>query len=385
VRSRADAVVVGGGVHGCAVAYHLAALGMRDVVVVEREYLASGGTGRSAAGIRHQFGTEVNIRLAAASVRMMERLADDLGYAHGIELMQKGYLMLAYTPGQLEQYAANIELQRRIDPENRTVLLSPDEIGQLNPHLNLEGLTGGSFNPRDGHASPWHVTQAFAEAAMRLGVEVERFTEVVGIDVAQGRVARVRTTRGDIETPVVVNCAGSYGGVVSEMVGVTTPLVPQRHQILVTEPVEPICPHMVISFQHGTYFKQTPHGGLLMGYGDPEHEVTGFDQDATWQFLEEVARRTVFHIPVVANARVVRQWAGLYDMTPDSQAVVGPVPGVEGFYMDVGWSGHGFQLGPIIGSVLAQMITGSTPCIDVGDLRYGRFVEDDLCPEPACV
>jgi sarcosine oxidase subunit beta len=169
------------------------------------------------------------------------------------------------------------------------------------------------------------------------------------------------------------------------MVGLDTPLVPQRHQILVTEPVEPICPMMVISFQHGTYFKQTPNGSLLMGYGDPDHEVIGLDQDATWEFLDEVARKITFHMPVLAQARVVRQWAGLYDMTPDSQAILGSTPEVEGYFMDIGWSGHGFQLGPIVGRVMAEMVVGDEPCVDVSDMRFARFAEGDLCPEPVCV
>jgi len=385
MRSTADAVVIGGGIHGCSVAYHLAARGMRTVVLLEREYLAAGGTGRSAAGIRHQFGTEVNVRLARASLRMMEALTEELQYGRSIDLMQKGYLMLAYTETQLEQFCWNTGLQCSMDPENLTVILTPDEIHELNPYLNLEGVLGASFNPRDGHVNPWHVTQAYAEAGMRAGVEINRFTEAVGIILDAGRVSGVRTSRGDIATPIVVDCAGPRGHLVAAMAGLDVPLVPQRHQILVTEPVEEICPMMVLSFTHGTYFKQTPHGSLLMGYGDPEHEVIGLEQDGTWDFLEEVARRVTFHLPVAAQARVVRQWAGLYDMTPDSQAILGGTPQVEGFYLDVGWSGHGLMLGPIVGKVLSEIIVGEPPSIDVSAIRPERFAEGDLCPEPACV
>jgi sarcosine oxidase, subunit beta len=184
---------------------------------------------------------------------------------------------------------------------------------------------------------------------------------------------------------VVVNCAGPWGGVVSSWVGVDVPLVPERHQILVTEPVEEIVPMMVISYTHGTYFKQTPHGSILMGYGDPQGEVKALNQDSTWQFMEVLARKMVFHLPALARANVVRQWAGLYDMTPDSQAILGAADGLGGYFMDIGWSGHGFQLGPIVGRVLAQMITGRVPDIDVRSFRYGRFAEGDLVPEPACV
>ena len=381
----ADAVVIGGGIHGCSVAYHLAKKGLGHVVLLEKDYLAACGTGRSAAGIRHQFGTEVNVRLSAASVKMMEQLTEELDYPHGIDLLQKGYLMLAFNPSELELFTRNVALQHHIHADCESVILTPEEIHELLPALNTDGVLGGSFNPRDGHANPWHTTQAYADAARRLGAEVLTRTEVTGIRLEHDRVIGVDTTQGEIFSDCVVNCAGPFGAVVGAMVGLDIPLVPQRHQILVTEPVGEVVPMMVISYTHGTYFKQTPHGSILMGYGDPEHEVIGLEQEASWQFLCEVARKITYHMPVLKQVRVVRQWPGLYDMTPDSQAILGPVPEVQGFYLDVGWSGHGFQLGPIVGKVLSEIITGEEPSINVDVMRYARFAENDLCPEPACV
>jgi sarcosine oxidase, subunit beta len=385
MRRYADAVVIGGGIHGCSVAYHLAQKGMREVVLLEKDYLAACGTGRSAAGIRHQFGTEVNIRLSAASVRMMETLTEELSYPHSIDLLQKGYLMLAYTPAELELFTRNVALQHQIHADCETVIMTPAQIGELNSHLNLEGVLGGSFNPRDGHANPWHTTQAYADAARRLGAEINTYTEVTGIRLQGDRVIGVDTTKGEVFTDTVVNCAGPFGAVVGAMAGLDIPLVPQRHQILVTEPVGEVVPMMVISYTHGTYFKQTPHGSILMGYGDPEHELIGLEQESSWQFLVEVARKITYHMPILKQVRVVRQWPGLYDMTPDSQAILGPVPDVAGLYLDVGWSGHGFQLGPIVGKVLAEIIVGEEPTVNVDAMRYTRFAENDLCPEPACV
>ena len=381
----ADAVVIGGGIHGCSVAYHLAKRGLGRVVLLEKDYLAACGTGRSAAGIRHQFGTEVNIRLSAASVKMMERLTEELDYPHSIDLMQKGYLMLAFNSSELELFSRNVALQHQIHADCETVILTPEEIHELLPHLNTDGVLGGSFNPRDGHANPWHTTQAYADAARRLGAEVNTRTEVTGIRLEHDRVIGVDTTKGEIFTDCVVDCAGPFGAVVGSMVGLDIPLTPQRHQILVTEPVGEVVPMMVISYTHGTYFKQTPHGSILMGYGDPEHELIGLEQESTWQFLCEVARKITYHMPVLKQVRVVRQWPGLYDMTPDSQAILGAVPEVQGFYLDVGWSGHGFQLGPIVGKVLSEIISGEEPSINVDAMRYTRFAENDLCPEPACV
>jgi sarcosine oxidase subunit beta len=371
-------------VHGCSIAYHLARKGFKDVLLLEKNHLASGGTGRSAAGIRHQFGTDINIRLASASIKMMERLPEELDYPAGIDLMQGGYMMLAYSESQLDQFKANARRQNSLVHAD-TRILSVDEVAQIIPHLNTSGLVGASFNQRDGHVDPFRLTHAFAEAARRLGVEICAFTEVVEVKTGGGRVEGVVTARGEIiSAPVVINAAGPHGAVIGRMAGVDIPIYPERHQILVTEPLENFLPCMVISFTHGTYFKQTPHGSLLMGVGDPEHEVRDFNEESTWQFLQDVAGKITYHMPVLKNVGVVRQWAGLYDITPDYQAILGPTP-VEGFYLDVGWSGHGLQLGPVVGKLMAQVIAGEEPDIDISVMSLDRFSTGALIPEPACV
>ncbi len=384
MRKTASVVIIGGGVHGCSVAYYLAKKGMKDVVLLEKDYLCAGGTGRSAAGVRHQFGTEINIRLAATSIKMLENLAEELDYRPGIGLMQGGYMMLAYTETQLEQFKVNARLQNELVNAN-TRILSVDQVAEIVKGINREGLLGASFNERDGHVDPFHLTQAYADAAKRLGVEIYTGTEVVDINTDGTRVTAVVTRQGDeIHTPLVVNAAGPHGAVITSMVGLDIPLYPERHQILVTEPLEKFLPCMVISFTHGTYFKQTPHGSLLLGVGDPEHEVKDFNQQSTWQFLRDVARKVTFHLPLLKEVRVVRQWAGLYDITPDSQAILGRTE-VEGFYLDVGWSGHGLQLGPVVGRLMAQEIAGEKPDIDISAMSIDRFKTGKLIPEPACV
>ncbi|WP_366924244.1 FAD-binding oxidoreductase [Metallumcola ferriviriculae] len=384
MRKTAGAVIIGGGIHGCSIAYNLAKKGMKDVVLLEKRFLCSGGSGRSAAGIRHQFGTEINIRLAAASVRMMESLAEDLAYPRGIDLMQGGYMMLAFSDSQLDQFKKNAKLQNSLEDVN-TRILSVNEVEQIVKGINPEGLVGASFNDRDGHIDPFHATQAYANAARRLGADIYTGTEVVDVLVQGGAVTGVVTDKGDvISTPMVINAAGPYGGVVSEMVGIQVPLYPERHQILVTEPLEMFLPCMVISFTHGTYFKQTPHGSLLLGVGDPDHEVKDFNEESTWQFLKDVAQKVTYHLPLLKEVRVVRQWAGLYDITPDSQAILGKTD-VEGFYLDIGWSGHGLQLAPIVGKMMAQLITGEKPDIDISCMDINRFKQGRLIPEPACV
>ncbi len=383
--AKADAVIIGGGVHGCSIAYHLAKKGWKNVILLEKGTLACGATGRSVAGIRHQFGTEINIRLAKESVKRMERLEEELDYPESIELMQNGYLMLSYSAEELELFRCNRDLQKSLDPDNQTEILTPEQAADLVPGLNLEGLYGASFNRQDGHASPFHVTQAYADAAKRLGVDIRTGVEVTDIKKDRSHVTGVVTGKGEeISAPVVIAAAGAYTKPLGEMLGLEIPVIPERHQVAVTEPLEMFLGIMVISFAHGAYFKQTPHGSLLLGVGDPEREVKDFNERSSWQFLYDVFEKTTFHLPALREANVIRQWAGLYDMTPDSQGILGKTE-VEGFYINTGWSGHGFQLAPAVGQVMAEIVSGEKPFIDVSCMHLERFERGELIPEPACV
>ena len=299
--------------------------------------------------------------------------------------MQKGYLILAHSEPQMEQFVRNVRLQKEIDPENLTEVLSTGDIHKMLPFLNLNGIVGGTFNRRDGHTNPFHCTQAYAEAAKRLGAEIRTYTEIVEIKTESGHVTGVVTNKGDvINTPVVVNCAGPHGTLVGKMVGLDIPMYPERHQALVTEPLEMFLPCMVLDFTHGTWCKQTPEGSLFLGVGDPEHELKAITSQNTWQFVEDAARKLITLMPILKDVVIVRQWTGMYDMTPDSQAIIGPTP-VGGFYLDIGWSGHGYQVGPIVGKVLAEMISGQKPAIDVSCMNLDRFEKGALIPEPFCV
>jgi len=380
----AEVVIIGGGVHGCSIAYNLAKAGVKDIVVLEKKYLGSGGSGRSAAGIRQQFGTEINIRLSTESIRIMENLTEELEYPHDMELMQNGYTMLAFSESQLEQLAENARLQNSLISGCRTEILTPEDLKEKFPLLNTEGIYGASFNRRDGHICPFHLTNAYAVAAKRLGVKFYTYQEVVNIHSEKARVTGVETKSGHIiNTPVVVNAAGPEGKQVGRMVGLEIPMYPERHQLLVTEPLDMFLYSMVVSLAHGIYFKQTANGSMLMGLNDP-HEVKDFNENSTCEFIIEVAKKVISHMPALRNTRVVRQWAGLYDITPDHQPVLGPVDEMEGFYMDVGWSGHGLMLGAVIGRLMTQIITGKEPDIDISCLHFNRFKTGDLVPEPVC-
>jgi sarcosine oxidase subunit beta len=382
VTMTADVVIIGGGVVGCATAYELARLGVKQVVLVEREYLASGATGRCGAGVRQQWGTRINCLLTKASIALFETMNEDLGYSGDIEFKQGGYLILAYTSQGWAQFARNVALQTSLGIPAR--LCAPDEAVRIVPHLNTEGLFGATFCPKDGHINPFKVTQAYAEAAARLGVEIRKFTEVTGVKVVDGRVAGVSTTAGDIATPLVLNATGPHAPVIGRMVGVEIPIINERHQILVTEPVAPMQGPMVISFHHGLYCQQTPHGSFIMGVGDP-HEPKDFDIGHSWSFLRDVASKVTRVLPPLKDLRIVRQWSGLYDLTVDRQPVLDEAPQARGFHIAAGFSGHGFMIAPMIAKIMAARMTGATPPIDVSALDLGRFSRGELVTEPSVV
>lgn len=382
MRTRADAVVIGGGVNGAAVAYNLLKQGMKDVVLCEKSTFCSGSTGRCGAGVREQWGSEGNCRLAQASLDRFERLADELSYGHDLEFKQQGYLMLAHTEKEWDQFRENVELQNRLGIASK--LCTPAEAREIVPALNTDGMFGATFNARDGHANPFQVTRAYLTAAERRGADINYFTEVTGIEVAGGKVKSVATAKGVIETPIVVNAAGPWAGPVGEMAGVRLPLFTQRHQILVTEPVGLLLDPMVMSFSIGIYCQQTPHGSLVMGIGDPK-EPKGYDIGHSWQFLEEMCSIMTRLLPVLKEVRVIRQWSGLYTMTPDAHPILGSVPGLDGYFHAVGFSGHGFMLAPVVGEIMSDIVMAKKPCIDVGSLDLGRFERGEYNVEPSVV
>lgn len=382
MKKTADAVIIGGGVNGVAIAYNLARRGLTNICVLERNYLASGSTGRCGAGVRAQWGTEMNLRMAMASVRMLESMNEELAYDDDIEFNQGGYLLLAYTDAGWEQFKKNVVLQRAHGLP--VELLTPAAAKEIVPHLNTDKLLGATFCPSDGHCNPFKVTDAYAKAARRLGVELYTNTKVTGIVREGDRIKGVETTGGFIATPVVVNAAGGYSQDIAAMVDLAMPTYSERHQILITEPVEQMQRPMVMSFHHGLYCQQTPHGSFIMGLGDPT-EKPGYNTEASWQFLHEMAEKITWLLPPLRHIRVVRQWAGLYNMTPDATPILGPVDEVPGFYLAVGFSGHGFMLAPAVGVLLAESILGQESEIPISPMGLGRFARGELFREPSVV
>lgn len=381
MKNKASVVIIGGGVIGCSIAYNLAKLGMKDVVVLEKKFLAAGSTGRCGAGVRQQWGTEMNCLLAKESMKIFENMNEILQTKRDIELKQEGYLLLAYSDKEMDQFKENMELQHRLEIPSRMV--TPEEAKEIVPYLNTDKMLGGAFCPTDGHANPFLVTQAYADAARSLGVEIYTYTEVTGIRREKDKIVGVETSKGYIETEKVVNAAGGYSGLVGEMVGLTLPVYAERHQILVTEPVEAMQGPMVMSFSYNIYCQQVPHGSFIMGFGDP-NEPRDYNIGHSWGFLEEMAEKATWLLPPLKHLRVIRQWSGLYNITPDRQPILCEALEVPGFYMAIGFSGHGFMIAPMVGIVMAEMIAGEELSMKL-DLDLGRFERGELILEPSVV
>jgi sarcosine oxidase subunit beta len=354
---------------------------MTDAVLVEAEYLSCGATGRCGGGIRQQWSTEANTRLAIESVREFSTLEDELDA--DIEFLQGGYLVLAYTAEDEEQFLKNVALQQGMGLD--VVTLTPDEIkAQVVPELNTEGVRMATYCPSDASANPFLTTLAYANAAKRLGVEIELFNPVRRVLVDGGRVTGVETERGTIQAPLVVNVAGSHSVPIAATAGVELPITPVRRQILVTEPLERFFHPMIISFSFGIYFRQAKHGSVIGGFGLPD-EPPGFNQTSSLEFLETMSSKLSWMMPRLKSVKVVRQWAGLYDLTPDAQPLLGETDGVEGFFQASGFSGHGFMIAPKVAMLLAQAIAGEEPDLDISPLNARRFTEGPVTTDKSVV
>lgn len=368
MRASADIVIIGAGVTGAALAYTLAKRGIRDVLVLERRFPCAGATGRCGGGIRQQFTSESNIRLAMGSVRIYEGLSEELDY--DIEYVQGGYLMLAETEQELELQRKAVALQNELGLPSRA--LSPEEVLEIVPLFDTSTIAGATFCPTDGHANPFRVVEGYLRAAKRLGVKLQKFTEVTDLTVRGGRVTEVVTSRGKVAAGVVVNAAGAWSKRIAAMAGVELPNQPVRHEILATEPVQPITDVMVVSLHTGIYFSQTVQGQIVGGIGDPA-ERPGYNIRSSFRFLRRFLSELVRHIPALGQLAVLRQWAGLYDVTPDAQPILGPTPGLENFIQANGYSGHGFMIAPKVAELLADYIERGEVSEDLRRLSLSRF------------
>ncbi|HPE91164.1 MAG TPA: FAD-binding oxidoreductase, partial [Synergistales bacterium] len=321
-RNTADVAIIGGGVHGCSIAYHLAKRGVKTVLF-EKDYISSGSSGRSAAGLRYQFGTEVNCRLAKYNMEKIPHLQEELEYKADLEYDPAGYLWIAYSETQLEQLRKNVALQNSLGVDS--VILDPVGIKEVAPGLNVEGMLGASFNQKDGHVNPHTMNFAYADAARRFGAEIHTKTTVTGLLTDNKKVWGVKTTKGDWEVGQVVCAANAWAAEVGKWCGLEIPIEPERHSLLITEPVERMKHPMTLCLDDGSYWKQCPNGTFMLGWGNKD-EKKDTDYYSSWQFLEEVTQRVLAKMPCLAGVRCVRQWTGPYGITPDEQAIMGETP-----------------------------------------------------------
>ena len=385
MKSTADVVIVGGGCMGASVAYHLATRGVTDVILIEREaQLGMGSTGRNAGGFRHQFSHPANIALSKESIALFADFEARVG--HPIDFWPDGYLFLLSSPDSVDAFRANLRVQR--EHGIAVEWLTADDAASLCPGLDATGVQGATYCADDGIADPNGVTMGFARAAQVQGVRIQRSEEVTGIDVQNGRVTGVRTAERSISAPKVVNAAGPWARAIGRLAGVIVPVDPERRHIFIAQPPAgknwddgdhprsvPASRLMVIDFDSTFYFHREG-SGLLFGMGDPG-ETSGFDTTVRWDFLPLVIDVAVRRLPALADAAVSHAWAGLYEMTPDHNPIIGPAREVEGFYTIAGFSGHGFQHSPAAGRILADLIIGADPGLDVSAFDPSRFARSE--------
>jgi sarcosine oxidase subunit beta len=380
----ADVVIIGGGIVGSSVAWHLTQAGCRNVQVLERESQQGlGSTGKSMGGVRAQFSTAVNIRMSLYSIPIFAAFDEITGHPSGYK--SHGYLFVATAAGHLEYLRRNYERQAALGLRG-VELLGPEEVSRRVPQLRCDDILGGSFCATDGFVDPYSVMKGFMAAACEHGATLRRGVEVAGIDVDARGVAGVRTNRGSIASRTVVNAAGPWAAQVARMAGIDLPVSPLRRMLVPTEPFPGLPERLPMVIDMATGFHFRPEGlGLLMAWNDPE-ETSGFKTAFDPAFIEKILTRAVSRVPCFEDLQVNprRAWAGLYEVTPDHHAIIGPAPGVPGLFFVNGFSGHGVMHSPASGRLAADLILdGASSLLDARDLDVARFAEGRMLEETA--
>lgn len=382
LKDRYDLVIIGGGAHGLATAYYLAKdHGLTDVAVLDKGYLGSGGSGRNTAIIRSNYRTEEGIPFYDASVKLYQGLSQELGY--NVMFSQHGHLTLAHSDRGINGLRERAERNRILGVNSRMVW--PEEIQRLVPHLDVSDrprypILAGLWHPPGGIIRHDAVVWGYAREADRRGVHLHPKTEVTGIRLDHGRISAVETNRGIIKTGMVLNATAGWCSTIAAMVGLRLPVVTHPLQALVTEPLKPFLNTVVVSATLHVYVSQTDRGELVIGSEiDP---YASYNFKSTLPFLEGSAQHLLELMPALAEVKVLRQWTGICDMTPDFSPIMGFTP-VEGFLQDVGWGTYGFKASPIAGKTMAELIaTGETPDL-IEPFALERFYRGDLVGEKA--
>src|SRR5580693_9507583 len=380
----ADVVIVGGGIVGSSIAYHLTANGCRSVLVIERESAqGKGSTGKSMGGVRAQFSTPVSIQMSLYSIPFYASFEERLGYP--CDYRPQGYLFCATNDQQMAYLRTNYAQQVKMGLKNVRLIVG-DEIRSMFPQLRGDDIVGGSFCSSDGFVDPYSAMIGFMSGAAEHGATLWKNANVTAIRRDGRGIKEVETSRGVVATRVVVNCAGAWAAAIANMVDIELPVTPLRRMLVPTEPFDQF-PHtapMIIDMSNGFHFRPESLG-FLLAWNDPE-ETTGEKTDFEPAFIEKILTRAADPVPCFENLAVnpKRAWAGLYEMTPDHHPILGEAPGIPGFFLANGFSGHGVMHAPATGKILSNLIlTGKTDLVDVSLLSLSRFAEGRMIEETA--
>ncbi|MCP3818754.1 FAD-binding oxidoreductase [Streptomyces sp. A3M-1-3] len=374
----AGVVIIGGGVIGASIAFHLAEAGVRDVLVLERDEPASGSSGKPIGGVRAQFSDPLNIGLGQRSLAAWREFGARPGAEIGLRSV--GYLFLLGDEDDVAIFRQGVEVQNELGVPSR--IITPREAHALCPYLDPGTIAAAAYSPADGYALPGAAVTGYLRAARRHGAIVRTRCAVTAIDTDGGTVHAVRTSDGAVRTRAVICAAGAWSGAVGAMAGVELPVTPLRRQIALTGPLTPAPPRIpfTLDFDSTLYFHNDTADGLVLGLSDPGQEP-GFDREFTREWLRPFREAAARRVPALADLDVAGGWAGLYEMTPDRNALIGDAPEVSRFLYATGFSGHGFLQAPAVGEVVRDLFLGRTPFIDVGPLAATRFDGRAVRPE----
>ena len=381
VADTAEVVIVGAGIMGVSTAYHLARLGVGPVIVLERDTVCSGSTALASGGIRHQYANRLGVELTTHSIVTYERFRDEFGVDPNFR--QHGYLILIGSEDELATARRSVALQQSLGVN--VELLDAAATRALCPYLNTADLLGATYTPRDGYADPYLCTTAIAARARDLGVTIKQQHEVRGFIRAGDRVLGVTTAAGSFEARATVIATGAWSGVVGRLAEADIPVRPHRRHKFMTAPFPasriPAATPFIID-PHTNFSLRREGPGLLLGHGRRE-EPDGFSTEIDRSLEPALIERAIHRAPALADAELMRAWAGLYEMTPDQTGIVSAVPGVVGLHVIAGFSGHGFMHGPIAGQLMAEMLAhGRAVTMDAGPLDIGRFARGEAHVEP---
>ncbi|HEX2067043.1 MAG TPA: FAD-binding oxidoreductase, partial [Candidatus Thermoplasmatota archaeon] len=365
---------------GLSVAHHLAKLGLNDVLVLDKDSLVKGATGRNGGGVRAQWTTAENIVLAKRSIEQFKRFAQETG--HNLFFRQGGYLFLTRSEAQLAALRKAAAFQNSHGV--RTKLISLERAQRIVPGLRTDGCVGATFNPDDAVLFPWPLVWGYKASAESRGVRVLTHAGVEGFEVQGGRIAAVQTTQGRFACEWVVNAAGAWSRELAAKVGVALPIKPERHEILVSEPLKPFLDPMLVDLSTGYYLNQDMRGELVGGLGT--HAEESMDWGSSLEFAREFSKQTVRLLPRLGPVRVLRQWAGSYDKTPDAKPILGVAQaGPANLVQANGFSGHGMMVSPMVGQLVAQLVAGRRPELDLAPFALERFERGTIEPDPMVI